>query len=189
MQAKEKASLFERLAEDYNSSPQTTIVFQHIVRSDFFETADTVAGSIVFAADGRYVTELGPDVYLFDGSCLWEYSKLYSQASRNCLKPGQRLDDSFLFFRHFNGYYQVKAVLPDSVYQLSILKDFKGKAPDSMTVTLSPADSRIISMDYYDINEELNTILLGDEIKVNTVDSLLFLPNFPDSTEIIEIPG
>jgi hypothetical protein len=187
-QAEDK-SLFKSLAEDYNSSPQTTIHFRHILSSEFFGTSDTVVGSIVFAADGRYVTELGPDVYLFDGSCLWEYSKLYAQASRNCLKPGQRLDDSFLFFRHFNEYYQVKVIQPDSVYQLAILEDFKGRAPDSMTVTLSPSVRRIISMEYYDINEELNRILLGDESKVDTVDSLLFVPGFPDSTEIIEIPG
>lgn len=182
-------SLFQRLATEYNRVPQMTVDFRHIVISDFFGTADTVAGSISFASDGRYVTRLGVDEYLFDGKCLWEYSQMYAQASRNCLKPGQRLDDSFLFLRHFNDYYRVRALRPDSVYRLTIEKEFQGKAPDSLMVTLNPAQKRIVFMEYYDINEELNRILLGEETRADTIDSALFVPSFPDSTEIIEIPG
>ncbi len=182
-------SLFESLAEQYNSNPQTVIEFKHIVVSDFFGTADTIDGTITFAADGRYRTKLGEDEFLFDGQCLWEYSAIYAQASRNCLKPGQRLDDSFLFFRHFHDYYTVRTTLPDSIYQLSILKEYQGKAPDSLTVTLSPQKKRIVAMEYFDINDEINRILIGSESKSQTVDSLLYQPTFPDSTEIIEIPG
>ncbi len=183
-----KPSLFEQLAGQYNTTPQTTVDFRHIVVSEFFGTADTVAGSIVFASDGRYTTRLGGDEYLFDGKCLWEYSKLYGQATRNCLKPGQRLDDSFLFFKHFNEYYDINTVRPDSIYRLTIHKDYRGKAPDSMVVTLNPSAKHIISMEYYDINEELNRILLGAETTSDSINSALFTPTFPDSTEIIEIP-
>jgi len=187
--AGESVSLFDKLVGRYNQTPQTRIEFRHIVRSDFFETADTVDGTIVFADDGRYLTRIGGDEYLFDGRCLWEYSKLYAQATRNCLKPGQRLDDSFLFFRHFGEYYDIKPVAPDSIYHLLIHKKYTGKAPDSMTVILSPTDERIVSMEYYDINDELNRILIGKQTTSDTINASLFQPDFPDSTEIIETPG
>lgn len=184
-----KPNLFEQLQERFRAAPQATVSFEHVVISDFFETADTVAGVVTFTADGRYRTELGDDVFLFDGECLWEYSALYSQATQNCVKVGQSVEDNFLFFQRFGDYYGVEERIPDSVYALRILEGKRGAAPDSMTVTISPSQERILSLEYYDINEELNLALIREERFAEQALDSLYRANFPDSTEIIVIPG
>ncbi|MFQ5608061.1 MAG: outer membrane lipoprotein carrier protein LolA [Candidatus Zixiibacteriota bacterium] len=136
LSAGEKPSSFDRIEERLSSSPQVSISFRHIVVSEFFETADTVDGRVTFTNDGRYRTELGADEYLFDGSCLWEYSRAYAQATRNCLRPGQRIDDSFLFFRNFDRYYSITEAVADSLYRLYIIPARRGSAPDSLVIAV-----------------------------------------------------
>lgn len=183
------SSLFDRVNERLRSAPQTSIQFQHIVTSEFFGVSDTVEGMVTFTAGGLYVTALGNDTYTFDGECLWEYSALYAQATKNCLKAGQRIEDSFLFFRSFDSYYDISEQEPDSVYLLHIRSASKGLGPDSLTVTLDKVNERIAILEYLDINEELNQVLIKGQLQSESVDSSLFQANFPDSTEIIVIPG
>lgn len=185
--AGEKPNLFEKIERRLSTSPQVEIRFEHIVVSEFFDTADTLVGSVTFTNDGRYLTDLGQSQYLFDGECLWEYSLTYAQATRNCLQAGQRIDDSFLFFRNFNEYYTIKEVAKDSLYQLTILPEHRGGAPDSLNIILNRDEERIASMEYYDINEELNRMVIGQERFFDTIDSLIFSASFPDSVEIIEL--
>lgn len=180
-------TLLGRIESRYRSAPQTEVEFLHIVISEFFETADTVQGSILFDTSGRYRTRLGGDEYIFDGHCLWEYSGLYRQATRNCLKTGQRIDDSFLFFTRFSDYYTIEETVADSLYDLRIFPKRKGAAPDSLIVEVSRAESRIVELRYYDINEELNIARLVTESSTATADTTAFGAEFPDSTEIIEI--
>ncbi|HSG99457.1 MAG TPA: hypothetical protein VLB27_05380 [candidate division Zixibacteria bacterium] len=187
--AESKPNLFERLQQRFREAPQATVSFEHVVISDFFETADTVAGVVTFAADGRYRTELGDDVFLFDGACLWEYSALYNQATQNCVKVGQSVEDNFLFFQRFGDYYGVEERVPDSVYTLRILEGKRGAAPDSMVVTISPSQERILSLEYYDINKELNLALIREERFAEVALDSLYRADFPDSTEVIVIPG
>lgn len=187
--AREKPNLFEKIERRLSSSPQVEISFEHIVVSEFFATADTLVGKVTFTSDGRYLTDLGQDQYLFDGECLWEYSLTYAQATRNCLQAGQRIDDSFLFFRNFNEYYSIMEVVKDSLYLLTIVPEHRGGAPDSLRIVLNKDEERIETMEYYDINEELNLMVIGKESFFETVDSLLFMARFPDSVEIIEFPN
>lgn len=187
-QGGEKPNLFEKIERRLSSSPQVEISFKHIVVSEFFDTADTLQGKVTFTNDGRYLTDLGQDQYLFDGECLWEYSLTYAQATRNCLEAGQRIDDSFLFFRNFEEYYSITEETTDSVYKLTILPERRGGAPDSLRIVINPGAERIETMEYYDINEELNLLVIGKESFFETIDSLLFSARFPDSVEIIEIP-
>lgn len=183
----EPGNLLSRIEDRYRQSAQTDVEFLHVVVSDFFETADTVSGAITFDSSGRYRTQLGDDIYLFDGACLWEYSALYSQATRNCLQTGQRIEDSFLFFTRFSDYYTIVEEHPDSLYKLRILSDRKGDAPDSLVVEVSKVESRILELRYYDINDELNVAHLVNETSHDQPDTSAFSASFPDSTEMILI--
>ena len=161
--------------------------FLNLVVSDVFETTDTTQGEIVFTRDGLYSTVIGSDHYIFDGTCLWEYSRLYNQATQNCAQPGQPVDESFLFFLRLDRDYFTHERIPDSVYALTIREGVKSGAPDSMVVVINPQLERIVEFLYFDINDELNRIVVLDEVTFESSDSSLFRPNFPDSTEILNI--
>ena len=181
-------SLFDEIKDRLNSSPQTKVSFLNLVVSDVFETTDTTQGEIVFTGDGLYSTIIGPDHYIFDGRCLWEYSALYAQATKNCTQPGQSVDESFLFFLRLDRDYLTHERVPDSVYALTVREGIESGAPDSMVVVISAELKRIVEFTYYDINEELNRILVLEEITFEIADSSLFEANFPDSTDILNIP-
>ena len=80
-------------------------------------------------------------------------------------------------------------VTEDSLYALTIVPKHRGGAPDSLRIVLNKADERIETLEYYDINEELNRMVIGEESLFGSVDSMLFMAHFPDSVEIIEIPN
>ena len=180
-------SLFDEIKDRLNSAPQTKMSFLNLVVSDVFETTDTTRGEIVFTSDGLYSTIIGPDHYIFDGRCLWEYSALYNQATKNCVQPGQPVDESFLFFLRLDRDYLTHERIADSIYALTAREGTESGAPDSMVVVINPELKRIVEFSYYDINEELNRILVLEEISFETADSSLFKANFPDSTEIVNI--
>ena len=179
---------FDVIKADLRSAVMTEVMFTNIVISDFFDTADTLVGSVVFDRDGRYATTLGSDKFIFTGECLWQYSAEYKQASRNCLKPGQRVDESFLFFPRFDELYQSVERVRDAEYILRLRPGKRGAGPDSMTVYLDQAKQNIARIEFLDINDEINRVEIESLRRFEAVQDARFIPDFPDSTEIIETP-
>jgi len=159
---------------------------ESIVVSKIFGSIDTAHGDVSIADDGRYSAEINGDLYLFDGKCIWEYSAQNAQATKQCLKEDEEFENRLFFLKNLDHYYSTSSVSPDSIYKLIRAKEDDDALPDSLLVTLS--ESRLVKMEYYDLNNDLNVVSLKKESLSDSVENRVFSPAFPDSTEIIDLP-
>ncbi|MDF1544916.1 MAG: hypothetical protein P1R58_07420 [bacterium] len=176
---------FEQIKLEYASAPCLSMTFYSIVVSEIFETTDTVAGTALFAKNGRYLVQVGDDSYLDDLTERWSYSLPNNQVLIEPSDPDGASADQFLFITRLDELYNSTILSPDSLYLLRARDDMEGDYPDSMTVLVDAGRKELAELIYYDINEELNRIvLLKTEIKDACADSLFKL-NLPDSVDVV----
>lgn len=177
---------FDALKKEYASARMISLNVKIVVESKIFGDADTTVGEIAIANDGRYFAGLSDDIYLFDGKCTWEYSAENRQATRRCLKKGEYFENRLFFIKDLDRYYKTSTGTLDSVYQLIRIVKEDDALPDTLTVYLS--ESHLSSVEYFDLNRDLNSIyILGDSI-LDSVDAGVFELSLPDSVEIIDLP-
>ncbi|MFQ5498055.1 MAG: outer membrane lipoprotein carrier protein LolA [Candidatus Zixiibacteriota bacterium] len=178
---------FDRVKTDLSDAACIQLVFLSIVESELFSSVDTTAGSACLARDGRYSVEMGADTYLFDLHHLYSYSAENNQVVIEKVAPGQIGSYEVSYLGHLDELYHTKTIVPDKRFHLTRRKDVTGDIPDSIDVTIGEEPARLLSMEYFDINEELNRIVI---LKQN-LDSLcteeMLIPQFPDSVERIKL--
>ena len=158
------------------------------IESKIFDEVDSLTGLILLAKDGRYRAELGDDIYLSDGMTNWEYSAENNQATKRELSDGEIADNRLAFFKDLDSYYSSSIVEKDLIYTLIRLKNSDEALPDSMTVYISNKTMQISKIEYYDLNEDLNSVYITEEFYEDKIEENLFNLNLPDSVEIISLP-
>ncbi len=158
------------------------------IESRIFDEIDSLAGQIILAKDGRYRAELGGDIYLNDGKTNWEYSAENNQATKRELLEGELSNNRLSFFKDLDSYYKSSIVKQDLVYKLIKLDNSDKALPDSMTVYLNNKTHQISKIEYYDLNEDLNSVYITEEYYEDVIKDNLFDLNLPDSVEIISLP-
>ncbi|MFH2037384.1 MAG: hypothetical protein ABIJ45_13355 [Candidatus Zixiibacteriota bacterium] len=177
---------FDDIKKNYTQSAAIQLKANIILISEVFGDADTTKSQILIADDGRYRAEMNDDIYLFDGICVYEYSFENAQATVKCLKEGEAFDNQMFFIKNLDNYYTTNIIIPNQEYSL-IKKDTSFTAfPDSLEVYIK--DSHISRIEYFDINDDLNRVILNSDSILNLVNDSLFLIDFPDSVEIIKMP-
>lgn len=158
------------------------------VESKIFDVTDSTFGKIILAEDGRYRAELGNDIYLNDGKINWEYSKENNQATKRKLKKGEIIDNRLAFFKDIDSFYKSVIIKQDLIYKLIKLDKIDEALPDSMTITLEKDSDQISKIEYFDLNDDRNTVYISKEYYEDKIDEHLFDLDLPDSTEIISLP-
>jgi len=156
--------------------------------SEIFNTVDSSRGKVIIADDGRYYAEIGEDLYLFDGQCIWEMSFENRQATKQCLKEGEKFENRLIFLKDLGNLYKARALVENEVYFLSKNEGSGASLPDSLRLYLSLEKRQISEIIYYDLNSERNHVYLNDvQIFQEIADSAFkFVPS--DSIEIIVLP-
>lgn len=180
--------LFEKIKNEFASAPMITLEVEIISHSKIFESADSSTGMISIANDGRYCARLDEDVYLFDGKCIWEVSAENRQATKQCLKEGEKFENRLFFLKDLDNYYNAKAVKGDAQYLLILKKKRTSSLPDSLNVYLDSQYGAISKIDYHDLNGDLNEVIIKKQTILNGIDSSIFHIQLPDSTEVINLP-
>jgi len=158
------------------------------VNSKVFNEIDTSYGKIYFSDDGCYIADINDDIYLYDGIYNWEYSAENNQATKQKLGQNEQTDNRLSFFKNINRYYKSAILQPDKKYRLIKLNGAGEALPDSLIIFLNKTGSAISRLEYFDLNGDLNKIIITDEKYSDQPDSDLFKINLPDSVEIIDLP-
>lgn len=180
--------LLENIKKDWSAAKLIRFDVLIAVESEVFNTVDSTSGNIVIAEDGRYRANIGDELFLFDGKCIWEVSFANLQATCQCLKEGERFENRLIFLKDISSYYRTTSSIKGDGYLLVKNQGIGEALPDSINVYLDRKANRISLLEYYDLNSEKNTVFLHDVKLQSEVEDKIFeyLPS--DSIEVITLP-
>jgi len=163
----------------------TRFEFFSIIESDIFDRIDTTAGTAVIAKDGRYYISIGDNEYLFDALYLYSYSRSNNQVTVEKIIDNH--GEELFFITRLDKYFKTSALQKDFEYSLVRLEKELDNVPDSMRVIIDPAVPSLKEVAYLDINEELNRLVFFNQEIMPICDDQRFIPDFPDTVEIIKL--
>ena len=163
------------------------MTFLSILESDIFDHVDSAFGTAYIARDGRYTVTVGGDRYLFDLEHLYNYSPQTNQVTVERAGGGAGGSAEVSFVTRLDDYYRTTPLRPGESYRLIRADSSATNVPDSLLVFIDTVSMHLASVEYYDVNEELNRIIITEQITHAFCDSSRFLPNFPDSCEVIKL--
>jgi outer membrane lipoprotein-sorting protein len=177
---------FEKIKKQYDSAAMVILEVDIMVESKIFNETDSSRGYIAVTEDGRYITEINNDVYLFDGNCKWEYSAENNQVTKRCPEDDETVDNRLAFIKNLDEYYKTDTIYVDSVYRLTKTGEDDESLPDTLLIYLR--ESRLSTIEYLDLNDDMNRVIISKQIVSDSVDADRFRINLPDSVEIITLP-
>jgi hypothetical protein len=179
------ADSFDDIKMELSKDGCWQFIFVDIIESDIFNTVDTTNGEAYMASDGRYYIKTNEDFYIYDHYNYFSYSPESNQLIIE--KKHSTEEDDISFITNLDKYYKTHLLSKNHSYRLLKKESITGDVPDSMTVYIDSEEKRLVRIEYYDINEELNKLIF---IEQNHFDSCLynqFVPVVPDSTERVKL--
>lgn len=176
---------FGRIKKGLSNSECSRFEFVNIVKSTVFDQVDSVYGSILIASDGQYDLALGNDRYTRNNKYLYSYSEENNQVVIEKSSPETDANEQLTFITRIDEFYNTFTVKKDSLYRLIRKDNITSDVPDSLKLIIESDVMRIKQISYYDINEELNTIVIMRQETDLSCDSSHFTPSFPDSVETV----
>ena len=158
------------------------------IESKIFNDIDSLPGLIILAEDGRYRAELNNDIYFNDGITNWEYSAENNQVTKRELLEGEEIGNQLSFFKNLDSFYKTSIIEQGLIYKLIKIDGSDEALPDSLTVKLDKTESKIFKIEYFDINDDLNSVYMLKENYEDKIEEDLFIFDLPDSVEIITLP-
>lgn len=162
--------------------------FLSIIESEIFGTVDTTVGSADLAADGRFDIRLGSDRYLYDLERLYSYSADNNQVVIEPAEAGASVADEIRFLTQLEERYHARPSLKRGEYKLRRKEDdLQSDLPDSLEITINVEALIIEKVEYFDINDDLNRLIIGSQFFFDNCNAATFLPDFPDSVERVKL--
>jgi len=152
----------------------------------FLGEASGAEAEATIAEDGRYLINLGRDQYLYDLEFLYSFSSENNQVTIDKAN-GMEAHEELSFIKRLDESYRSFVLEPDSRYRLLKSSAQESNIPDSLLLFLRSDSLLLDRIEYYDINEELNRIIFQEQIVQDSCPDLLFVPNYPDSVEVIRL--
>lgn len=177
----------EELKTKMSESQCYEVKFLSIVDSDVFNTVDTTKGAAYIALDGRYSLEIGPDRYVYDREFLYSYSKEQNQVTIEAYDYRSAPVEEVTFIIRLDNYYQTRTVKKDREYHLTRIDTTKADLPDSLTLFLKKGKAEIESLEFYDLNQDLNRIVFKSQKTRSKCDEDKLFMDIPDDASIIRM--
>lgn len=181
------ATDFNEVKSNLSNSNCTHFEFLSTIDSKVFDAVDSAFGLAYIAKDGRYKIEVGPDLYLFDGDTVYTYFWENNQVIMEKPDSSNLVADEISFVVKLDEWYDSKSLKKKNSYRLVRKKGIVGDIPDSMVIKVNDKKSVIESIEYFDINGDLNRIEIIKQVSDSTCDNLRFQPEFPDSVEKVRL--
>jgi outer membrane lipoprotein-sorting protein len=162
------------------------IAFRSYVRSDVFETVDTLDGKAYIASDNRYRIQLGSDEYLYDKTSLYSYSKENNQVT---IQKGDTLNSSneIQLLTRLDELYESSVITPNEQYRLTKKAGVSDNMPDSVVMTINPAKATVKRLEYTNENGDHTRIDITEQKLLSSCDAKKFLPDYPATVERIKL--
>jgi len=181
------ANLFDKIKKELSEAECVHFTFLNIIESDIFDSVDSTNGEAWLAGDGRYLIKLDSDEYMFDGSDLYSYSRAQNQVTVEALDTADAQTGQISFIRRLDEWFKTDIIEPDLRFRLTLREGVEGDLPDTMYIEIDKNKSRIKSIEYLDLNEENNRIIIDSQNTSDSCPEQLFAPNYPDSVELIRL--
>ena len=158
--------------------------FLSILESDVFESVDTTAGTALIGAGSHYNISLGPDRYLRTDEFLYSYSGENEQVTVERVGSTEAPDETIRFITQLDHYYKIKWVTDK--YMLTRKAGLESNLPQMILLTLNESGG-LGRLFYIDDNGDTNRIVIVDSSYRTECDSASFVPDFPNTTEVIKL--
>lgn len=166
-------------------APAVKFYFQSITESVIFESVDSLEGTAIICHDGRYRAEIGSDVFIYDGHLLFSYSPDNNQLVIEKPAEASAVGEEITFLTKLHEYYESITLVSGEKYRLYRLAEAPSSLPDSLILHIN---GRFIDeISFFDLNLDLNRIAVDTVVYLDYCDSLVFIPDFPDSTETVKL--
>lgn len=161
--------------------------FTSIIESDIFDTVDSTDGEACLASDGRYRISLGDDEYLYDGKLLYTYSADNNQVTVEKLDTTIENSQEVTFLSRLDELYETMPTNDRNRYHLRLREAPEADLPGSMTVLVGGDPPVIQSLEFYDINDDFNQLILYHQQLDSACAEDDFVPDFPESAETVKL--
>jgi len=158
--------------------------FISILESEVFETVDSTAGTALISSDDRYDILLGPDRYLRSDEFLYSYSGENEQVTVERVESSVAPDETITFITQLDRHYLIHPVADK--YSLVRKPEIDSNLPQMIVLTLTES-GELGRLEYIDDNGDTNRIVIVESSFQPGCDSAAFVPNFPESTEVIKL--
>ena len=161
--------------------------FLSTVDSKVFDSVDSSYCSAYISKDGRFRVEVGPDYYIYNGDSLYSFSWENNQIVIEKPDDSDAVSSEISFVMKLQEWYDSKSMKKKNSYKLTKKKGISGDIPDSMVISINDKTADIKTVEYYDINGDLNHIMILEQAADSTCNGKRFIPEISDSTERIRI--
>jgi len=176
---------FERIKGDLAGAKCVELEFIIILDSEVFDTVDSALGRAMLAHDGRYSVAIGEDKYIYDRQLLYSYSGEQKQVTVERIEGPSAAGVSFLI--RLDEYYSSTLIGGNREYRLIKEGTVIGNMPDSMVISIDVEARAIERIEYFDVNDDLNTVVITSQTLDNDCDSAQFIPGWPEGTQILRL--
>jgi len=116
-------------------------------------------------------------------SYIWENNQLIIE------KPDSSdpVASEISFVMKLDEWYDSKSLMEKNRFRLVKKKGLEGDIPDSMIITIDEKSADINSIEYFDINGDLNRIMILEQQADSVCNNSRFESDFPDSVEKVRI--
>jgi len=187
LSASATADRFDTIKEQLAQAACTRFEFVSILESEIFDATDSATGTAYISRDGRFNVTLGEDRYLFDLRFLYSYSAENNQVVIEKVSDKEGVSREISFITRLDELYETHTIQPGKSYRLLKRPGEKGDIPDSVTVFIAQDTLQLERLEYLDINEERNVIVIRKQQTGKDCDEKRFEPPFPDSVERIRL--
>ena len=179
------ADSFDQIKADLSRSGCQRIEFINILESDVFETVDTTYGELLISSTNSYRLTIGESIFLADSAFTYDYSTETNQVIIEKRELGNF--DEISFITRLDELYRTQTIAPDLKYYLKKRPDVTADTPDSMTVTIDKKALNLKQIDYLDVNEDLNRVIILKQEYLEKCPDRAFEPDFPADAERVKL--
>ena len=178
---------FDKIKSDLGRDGCHDFEFIAILESDIFDQVDSTYGTAYIASDGRYSLEIADESYVYDLESVYSYSESAGQVIVEKAGGSAPRGEEFSFIMFLEECYETYNTDKNNCYRLIKHSDASASYPDSLTVLIDSEHLQLKHFEYFDVNEELNRIELLKQQYRPECDCQRFVPDFPDSAEVIRL--
>lgn len=179
------ADKFDQIKKDLSRSGCQRFVFINTIESDVFNSVDTVYGKAYISSDGRYIMEIGDDIFLADYNYYYDYVAENNQVIIE--KRDSLAIDEILYITRLDKLYNSHLIKKDISYRLIKKEEITGDFPDSMIVHIDSKNNKLKQIEYFDVNDALNRIIFLEQEYFKECEEIQFEADFPDTVEKVKL--
>ncbi len=180
------AGSFKAIKNKLAQAECVEIDFLTILESSIFESVDSADGTALISNNGNYIIHLADDIYAKDEKYIYSYSPETEQVLMEKYDSENSNIDEIIFITQLDKYYHTKNTTDKNKFFLTKKNNYRGNLPDSMTVLINSELNLLEQINYFDVNDELNRIVINEIITKTCKESEL-IPEFPDSAERVKL--